>query len=267
MRRMFKVMSRRTKIVLMGLFLAWLFLAPAVISRYQLVEGEIHYQLTWDTEGIAQFEDGSWQVVNDLGITVTVETGYVASYSVQLLACEHEHGLFQGILGFLTMPTVSAGHGDDDVNPSELVQPIVESLTDLSPIDWGQVTVNEPSYCEGHTIFVKAPNNALNLPAHMDFVEQTLYIEGSYQLPNGEVQPFVAETNLNNGVLEAIISASDVTQAVNVPIGAEVASIQIRRGLGNSFDGIDFVDMDSKALGRMVLWNLVDRVEILYSGE
>ena len=264
MRRVFKVMSRRTKVVLVGLFLLWLFLAPSVISRYLPVEGEIHYQLTWDAEGITQFEDGSWQVVNDLGITVTVEKGYLASYSVQLLACEHEHGLLQGILGFLTISTVSAGHGDDDVNPSEVILPIVESLTDLSPIDYGQVTVNEPSYCEGHTIFVKAPNTALYLPEDVDFVEQTLYIEGTYQLPYGDAQPFVAETNLNNGVLEAIVSSSDNSKPVSVPIGGDVAHIQIQRGLANSFDDIDFDGMDSKVLGRAVLWNLVDAVEIVY---
>ena len=111
MSRVFKVMSRRTKVVLVGLFL--LVVVPCSVGDFALFACGRGDTLSADVgygRYHAQFEDGSWQVVNDLGITVTVDKGYLASYSVQLLACEHEHGLLQGILGFLTIPTVSAGH-------------------------------------------------------------------------------------------------------------------------------------------------------------
>ncbi|MBX3051741.1 MAG: hypothetical protein KF753_09725 [Caldilineaceae bacterium] len=120
----------------------------------QAQSGSIRYTAAWDWGNAIDTPGPGWEVTNNLGYRVQVESGAVVFYSAELLACAHEHSetLWQrlgNLLGeSLAIPAAFAGHGDTD-SPAEVMPIFVESVAEPVTTELGSVQVNEPAYCQG----------------------------------------------------------------------------------------------------------------------
>ena len=238
-----------------------LLLAPAVHRINSNVSGTITYQLSWDTDGVT-FTDESWQVENDLGYVVNVERGYVVSYSATANDCPHRHGLLANLLGFITPATAFAGHSTEH-DPAQITPSYNESLTALETITLDTVTVNEPSYCEGHYLIAATDTNSATLPDDVDMYATSLYIEGEYTAPNGDTSiPFTIDSSLAWGALQTL-TTDQSDGAYHVEIGDTPVLLNIERQLATMFDGLDFATMNARTQEMTILRTLTEHTRII----
>lgn len=219
-----------------------LYFLPAPVSP---VSGNITYFADWDTSGIETLPDGGWRVTNDLGYEVHVLDGYVVSYRVTSLECSHSHSLFEWLLEQLMPAPVKAGHGSE-ADPAMLAAPFIESLVEPESREWGTVTVNEPSYCQGHYLLGKADRNTEGVDQSIEGT--TLFIHGTYS-----GQPFTIKTGLAWGHLHDFMQDD---RPVHVQIGEETVKIMFTRQLSTLFDGLDFDTFEDDERAHAVLRNL-----------
>ena len=243
---------RLQRYTMAGLLVVLIIMTPMVFSRAPIT-GEIRYTLAWDTEGITQTQNG-WSITNDLGYHVQVEQGYIVSNHTRLIACEHTHGLIEWLQHRFGMPTAQAGHGVD-VDEAAIFDASVESLTALTPLLFGSVTVSEPSYCQAHYLTARALRDTRNLPTETDLFNVTLFISGTYSDAEQEAVPFRISTNLNYGQIIPL-QAVDTAQLIHAEIGAQPIEVEIVRSVRQLFDGVDFVSMNEAQQSKAVLWNL-----------
>lgn len=255
--------SKREKIIYAIMLTILILLAPTVFSPND-VEGTITYETQWDW-GTATPTDNGWQVVNNLGYTVMVEKGYIVSYSTQLIYCEHTHSIFDWLGSVFAAAVVHAGHNSSgDADPASVVASMVESLSQPETGIMGTVTVEEPTYCTGHYLAARGSSDGLNMPTDKDMYGVTLYIEGTYQAPDSEIAiSFTAETNLANGQMRDLFAPDDLTNPIHVGIGETPVRIGIVRYLDTLFDDADFATMDSAALGKTILWSMLDDMQMV----
>ena len=218
------------------------------------VSGDVIYVTTWDRGETSTSDAGGWQVMTDLGYVVQVDAGYLVSYSTTLNECPHSHTLWERLLELLMPAVVYAGHGSE-FDPAMVAQPIVEDLIVLEDAEWGRVTVNEPTYCEGHFLISNTNTES----------EFSLYIEGTYQRHGiDNAVPFTIESKLAWGTIGDLIASGE---NVHAQIGNDPVTIQIVRQLDSMFDGIDFVEADFDLVGRDVLRNLADNTTFVVIGK
>lgn len=191
-------------------------LAPAASAT-----GEVTYVAAWDTTGVTIGDDGAWTVTNDLGIEITVTSGSLATYTVTLAACEHEHGWW--LLGGFAPATALAGHAGDD-DPALLGIGGIEPITPGGPITLETVTVHEPAYCQGHIAWGTTDGGA------------TLTLEGF-----ADGAPFSITTGLSWGALPDL-TRNDAS--VHLEPGDD-AVITLTRPLAGLFNGVDPVGDDA----------------------
>lgn len=256
-------LSKRKKIIYTLMLITLIVLAPSVFSPDD-VEGTITYETHWDW-GTATPTEAGWTVTNDLGYVVTVTKGYVVSYSTQLNYCEHSHGVFDWLGNVFAVAVVQAGHDyDQEADPASVVASMVESLDNPQIGIMGTVTVQEPTYCTGHYLMARGSSDGLNMPDDVDMYGVTFYIEGTYQIPDGdESLPFVAQTNLANGKNRDLLLLDNLDTPIHVGIGETPARVGIVRYLDTLFNGADFATMDSEALGQSILWAMLSDMQMI----
>lgn len=228
-------------------------------------EGEIQYEMVWLQDGVQFDADGAgWTVQTELGYIVHVETGYLVSYTMQLVECDdHTHTDETSWLDSIFLPnTAYAGHGGE-TDPSLIDQPIVENLTQPTDFIFGQINAPAINYCQAHYLVARAYDSAKNLPADVDMLGNSLYLSGTYFAPNSDTpQDFIIQTDLANGTVTDLVYNS---ASVHVAIGAEKADIRVVRDLSSLLDNVDFAEMDDAERGKAVLWQLIQdtHVEII----
>lgn len=244
---------RLQRYTMAGLLAILIIMTPIVFSR-EPISGEIRYTLTWDTQGITRTQVG-WSITNDLGYHIQVEQGYIVSNQTRLIACEHTHGLIEWLQHRFGMPKAQAGHGAD-IDEAAIFDASVESLTALTPLIFGRVTVSEPSYCQAHYLAARALRDTRNLPTETDLFNVTLLIRGTYDDAEQEAVPFSISTNLNYGQIVPL-QLVDTEQLLHAEVGAQPIEVEIVRSVRQLFDGVDFITMNEAQQGKAVLWNLL----------
>ena len=233
---------------------------------------EVRYRLDW-TWGRAHAASGNggWDVVTDRGYRVHVARGWLTSYSVELVECPRTPpppatALLWGALAAFTVRPAYAAHEVGTPNPAAINTPHVESLDQPVATEVGAVMLRPQAYCQAHYLIARASRAAQGLPAAVDMVDASLYLEGTYQAPAaGNAVPFTVRTPVANGVQSDLFPPDrygDETAALRVDTGSEGAVVVVRRNLATLFDGIDFATADERRIGRQVLTNLINTITI-----
>jgi hypothetical protein len=230
-------LSLKKRLILTGVWLLFMLLAPVFLWRNPHPPGTLNYRLAWDW-GTAEALEQGWRVENDLGYEIVVQRGYLVSYSAELVACPHFH--FWWETAFAPM-LAYAGHGANH-DESQMATPIIEALDNPQNSEWGSVTIHEPSYCQAHYLIARGSS------AVPDMYGLSLWIEGTYER-DGEALPFRLETSLANGKMFEIQMGSSGT-------------VMINRRLDALFTGVDFGSMDESEMGQAALWTLIDSVVV-----
>lgn len=233
--------------------------APVIV-----VEGEVSYSVVWETDGVAIADDGSWKVVTNLGTHVRVTRGYVTTYAVQLVECEEDNATAAASWGrsdLFGTGVAWAGH-DDVANDIAFLQATVESMT--PPVDrtLGVVETTGLSYCQGHYLVGRAPDDAVGLPEDVDMLQVSLHLEGTWRASDDENAleiPFTIRTRLANGALRDLLAAEG-DAALRVDTAMSGAAVTVHRPLAGLFDNVDFASMDEEDTAKQLLLSMMDGV-------
>ena len=232
----------------------------------QAQSGSVSYSAAWEWGEAIDTPGPGWEVTNDLGYRVQVETGAVVFYSAELLDCEHEHTetLWQrlgNLLGELTGPaTAYAGHTDEN-NPAEVMPILVESLAEPVMIELGSVQVSEPAYCQGHYLVARSVEG--------EMAGRSLSVAGRITGLDGVTQPFAIDTSLAWGIIAELqlpYASSNGSAAIHGEIGNEALEIVVGRRLDTLFDGVEFAGMDATEQAKMILRNLTNHTALVIVG-
>ncbi len=242
--------------------------SPATTAQ-TLSTGELIYRLQWELGAAQPSPDGlGWVVDTDLGYTVHVESGWISTYSVQLIECEdqddaHTHddddlaALWNAVAG---SGVAWAGHsGETDASIS--TAGVVETLDGTMTAELAAVTVtNSTRYCEAHWLAFRADDTVQgNDDGSLD--GRTLWLTGTYRAPGDDVDsPFIIETSLGNGVILGLPTVIDTASTGAV--------ITVRRELGRLFDGVEFATDADARIEQRILANLVASASVVvYPGD
>ncbi|MCA9691437.1 MAG: hypothetical protein KC636_17670 [Myxococcales bacterium] len=228
------------------------------------------YHGTWSYSQAQRVDDGL-RLVNDRGLTITIERGYLVSYRAQLVPCATQVAarglspLERALATALAPATAWAGHGDS-VDPSATRSPQVEDLAAGAPRSLGATSFASGRYCSVHYLVGRADSLTADLPDDVDLYGLTLYLEGYYQAPGDDAATsfLVTESGASARLVDLDEALDDdglarvEADAGDEPLRAEVT---ITRALDHLLDGVTFEE-DSDALGRAVLDNLTDATTI-----
>lgn len=245
--------------------LALLAVLFANITPARAISGDIHYQAAW-TWGKAMDTPGpGWQVTNDLGYLVTVEDGYLVSYSAELVECEQDTpSLLDQILGAVGPGVALAGH-QQGPNPAAITTSRVESLAEPASVDLGQVSVSLSYYCQGHYLLARATPDTAAMPTP-GAVGTSLYLRGTYQVDDSAAVPFTIQTNLNWGGISDLSLADGSGAPVHAEISREALQVTIERNLGELFDGVDFAGTSTTEQAKTILRTLTNGARFVITG-
>tara|TARA_B100000674_G_C37582831_1_gene797156 strand:- start:14 stop:715 length:702 start_codon:yes stop_codon:yes gene_type:complete len=227
----------------------------------------VRYRYEWDRTGIETLsEGGPWFVVNDLGYTVTVDSGFLVSASVQLSQCEEETStigyLWNALFG---IGSARAGHSSE-YNPAAITTGVVESLTMMPDIDAGTVTELAERFCSVHYLVAAGDKETRSLPPDVQMVDRSLWIEGTWRAPGSdEVVPFEVDTAMAWGLLKGLYPPGYFERAealFQFDADESGALVVVRRRVREFFNGVDFAELTPKALPTRVLAAMFDATEI-----
>jgi hypothetical protein len=209
----------------------------------------IHYRLAWTWGHAVRVPDG-WTVRTDRGFQVRVTRGYAVPFSIELVECPTPQPATSRVLDWLGAPPAYAFHSANAVNPATFRGAPVESLT--APVDRevGTITLQPQAYCQIHYLVARATRDSAGLPADVDMVDVSLYLEGSVGFPDGRTeQPLALRVTASDGRLAPLAAPIDT--------GTTAVRVTVSRDLGRLFDGIDFATTPAAVVGNRVLGNLV----------
>ena len=226
---------------------------------------DISYVLTWNTDGV-QFEDTGFSLNNNLGVTVHVDAAYLVLYSTQMVACE-TNGSILGLIYNWLMPSIAhAGHGGENRDPSAMLIPTVEDVSQAERLELGSQTVTDMLYCQIHYLVGRAEENAQFLPLEPDLLGTSLYLSGSWSPAEGaDATEFLIETSTAYGALKNLYpqgSFGDESAAYELDMNQTGAEVVIERYLGTMFDNVDWTQMSDTAVERKILANIIEQVQI-----
>jgi hypothetical protein len=226
---------------------------------------EIQYRYEWAWGDATPTQEGGWTVVNNLGYSVRVTSGYITNYTLQLVPCEEEVGdPEEGVTGSLWrelvgIRTARAGHSEIAPDPSLLSTMHVESLTNPQDITTEPIVVTNHRYCRVHYVLGPADTDAVGLASAQEMTGITLLLEGSVQGPdNDHSTPFRIETDLGIGTFVDW----PPTDTTVVDMASQGALVVVRRTLGNIWDHVDFDTLEDTEIAWFILQNIVDSTQV-----
>jgi hypothetical protein len=227
--------------------------------------GSIRYELGWLTEGIDPSDSGdSWSVTTDSGVWVRVDSGYLVSYSMELLECEDSAagGIAWDWLGFLAFSDAHAGHDTSVINLVAIAEPFVESLTDFGPSVFGTTVAEGAVYCDAFYLVAKALRESRQLPEETQMVGRSLFVTGVFREPNSQEEvEFVVDTAGADGLLSGLALSpppSNVSSTTRYESKSEAALVRVERNLSSLFNGLDWNLLGQEEFSRAVVRNLID---------
>jgi hypothetical protein len=213
----------------------------------------IRYRLAW-TWGRAQRVPDGWTVRTDRGVDVRVTRGWVVPFSLELVECPPT-GSTTTLLSLLAPRSAWAFHSANAVNPSTLRSAPVESLGDPVDRDVGDITLPPQAYCAIHYLVARATRDSAGLPADVDMVDRSLWIDGTWRRSADDVDhPITLRATVPNARLQPLPSPVDT--------GTGDVVVVVTRDLGTLFDGIDFDGMPTPVVENRVLANLVQHARL-----
>jgi hypothetical protein len=218
---------------------------------------EIQYRTEWAWGDATPTEEGGWTVVNDLGYSIQVTSGFITNYALQLVPCDDDERMATrfGWRDLVGIPTARAGHSEIAPDPSLLSMMHVESLTNPQDITTEPIVVTDHRYCRVHYVLGPADADAVGLASAQEMAGITLLLEGSVQGPHDDhSSPFRIETDLGIGTF-VDWSPSDTTV---VDIANQGALVVVRRTLGTLWDHVDFDKQEENEIAWFVLQNIMD---------
>lgn len=228
-------------------------------EEFSLSETTITYRLDWDTTGTSQNDTGAWIWESDLGFSIELTSGYLVTYSLQLVECR-TNGLATWIKWFgelLGPRSAFAGHSHTQQNPAAMTTAHVESLLTPHAQHAGTVVAPAASYCQSHYLIAGAPPGATGLPDDVNMLGTSVYLKGSYQAPGSpEWAPFKIHTALPNGLLAPL---SPTGESLAAPMQTPITSVTLttERSLRTLLNGVDFTTMNDDAIQRQVLTAII----------
>jgi hypothetical protein len=180
-----------------------------------------------------------------------VTRGWVVPFSLELVECPPATGLLE----LLGPPPAFAFHSANQVNPSTLRTAPIESLTDPVDRDVGSITLPPQAYCAVHYLVARATRESVGLPADVDLVDLSLWIDGSYRRPGGgDDVPLTVRATSPFARLQPV--------APPVDTGVGDVRVVIRRDLGTLFDGIDLDATSAPVLANRLVENVVQHAQL-----
>lgn len=227
----------------------------------------INYGLAFDLSGVELLEDGSWQTTNERGDEIHLTDGFVINYLAALVPCqmwEGEMGLrWPGYL--LRLAGISVAHAGHpgELDPSTVMEPIAESLTDPIDTDFGAIGVDAFNYCKVHYLVGRADTETRltdGLSAE-DIADISLMVAGNWR-PSGETEwrAFRVETGFSYGNLKALYPPGQfgiAEAAFELNTGTTSARVTIMRRLEKLFWEVDLSEENQRSLELSVLRGLV----------
>lgn len=188
--------------------------------------------------------------VNREGFTVRVTEAYVATTSVELVACETTafRRVLRALPGTLGEPLARAHSA---ASPTRLGDPVVEDAL-RSPgaeVSYGAIKPPPGDYCSVRWGVGPADGDAEGLPAGVDVVGKTLLIRGTYEKPGGAPVPFEIASR---GAFELPLTFA----VARLGEDRRELRVAILRDQKAWFDGVDFEGSSDEARGERVLANL-----------
>lgn len=208
--------------------------------------GGIQYRLAWDTSGALPHEEGGWLLPTADGATVWLQTGWLVSYSAELVQCETSAGL----LGWLS-PRAHAGHGDPYDNEARFAGPVAEDVVAAREGVWAEASVPDYRFCQLHYLVARA-DAGTGAPSSAPELGGTSVLLRGQRLVEGEWVHFEFQTG------QATATLVDIDA---VDTGESAVQVTIERDLSGLFAGVDF-DASDVAIARQVLRNLREQTRV-----
>lgn len=225
--------NNRNRFIIITLFLILALIAPLVFAQQDENEATIvTYKLTWA-------DDERTTINNDLGYEITIDEGFITTYSAELLLCADNE-----LSSWLMPQTAYAGHGDE-ISTARTTQPLTESLPAQTAVLLETRTIAADNYCQIHVVI--GPDNNSNT--------STLQITGSYSSLNSDaVGSFSFQTNLAWGDIYSLPTYIGTNETA--------VSITIQRDISDLFNGINFEADKTSQIEKTLLRNLINSIEI-----
>ena len=228
-------------------------------STAEQTPGTVSYSLEWDTSGVEPHHDGGWSVITDLGYEVAFESGWLVTYSVQLVPCTTARSpvrqtIDRALAALNPFQTAWAGHGDD--NDVSTTVGIIEDLAGPTSQLRDQLPMGETEYCGLHYLVARADDEVTERPEGVDLDRLSLRADGSWTSPDGTTNgEFSIATSTGFGVI------------LDLPGGAiigddDAPELAITRTLSASFDGVDFESASLVDVERALVRALVESAQV-----
>ncbi len=215
----------------------------------------VTYETSWNGEDVRFGANGGWTLVNDLGTTVTIDSGYLVNYQASLVPCVDGETPVADIGGANVGSTTKAAHGDVP-DPSASPIPLVEKLLAPGTTELAELTMDADRYCGVHYLIARGNLDTVPLPADVLMIGRTLYLTGTYRRTNDAAPvPFVLDTALAHARLDDLVD-------IDVVGTGEHAQVAIERDLGRMFDGVEFAGEGEQQRALIVLGNITAHTRI-----
>ena len=111
------------------------------------------------------------------------------------------------------------------------------------------------TYCDVHYLVARADLDTLGIEQQPDLEGTSLFIEGHWRAPESMLDvPFSVSVDIAYGSLLSTTDQANAQQLMDAPlsVGPELNGVTIRfsRQMDTAFDGIDFPNTVSRAIGR-----------------
>ena len=217
----------------------------------------LQWAFSWDLDGVKS-DGGSWSTSNDVGVTFTVVSGWLSSYSAALAPCVTEEqgelaqrGLLERLVG---IRTAWANHAYD-IDPSALATPILEDLSALESSASTPLLFGPTRYCQLHYLVARADPETIDPEPGVRMALVTLLLNGYWSdgEESGELQ---VESSLNYGALFGL-------EGMAAPLSGSEARIELRRSASALFLGVEPSTMSEAEVAWKITKNLVDSTELI----
>jgi hypothetical protein len=223
-------------------------------------QGTVSYALETNDANLTRAEDGSWSVVNDLGVHFRVVVGGYIVQNVQLTTCDplhegHQHGRWMRIPG---IATAYAGHGGPQ-DPSAVPIPRYINAASASNASLALQRQADGLYCGVHFLIGRLRGDvAGGDPAPAALQGHSLWLEGTWRLPDSN-----AELAFRIQATEAFGKRVELFENLETHLDGSFSRVVVNGTIEPSkwFEGVHPQKMDRRAMQRLVLRNIVESIE------
>ena len=230
----------------------------------------VRYTFEWQSHG-AVVEADRITFQTDLGYEVVMTHAYAVAYTVLLVPCEDDDepldvpGMGRWLWEQLTPRTAWAGHSYGNDNDSAVGVPYTEDILSSENMVLEREQVMPADYCQFFYLVGRADGVTEKLPTEPNLDGLSLYVAGTYRLPEEAPQSFVLQTTRAYALKSELYAPGEYgeeTKAFRVNPGDGDIEVRVTRHLDGLFDGVDFRTMSLDAQVTRVLTQLIDQAEM-----